>query len=69
DRVNVRLVASFIIATAWMVLGYFIAENIMYDQKAALVELPQNILQAAGSVVLASLLLPLFHRIISTTRG
>jgi uncharacterized membrane protein len=69
DRVSAKLVACFITATAWMVLGYFIAENIMYDQKAALAEVPMNILQAAGSVVLASLLLPLFNRIISTTRG
>ena len=51
-----------------MVLGYFIAESIMYDQKAALAEVPANILQALGSVVLATLLLPVFHRIISATR-
>ncbi|HQG32280.1 MAG TPA: ECF transporter S component [Deltaproteobacteria bacterium] len=68
DRVSFRLVIGFIAATAWMVLGYFIAESIMYDQKAALAEVPANILQALGSVVLATLLLPVFHRIISATR-
>jgi len=68
DRVGFKLVIGFIIATSWMVLGYFIAENIMYDQKAALAEIPANVLQALGSVVLATLLLPVFHRIISATR-
>jgi hypothetical protein len=51
-----------------MVLGYFIAENIMYDRMAALAEVPANILQALGSVVLATLLLPVFSRIISSAR-
>lgn len=68
DRISAKLVIGFILATAWMVLGYFIAENIMYDQKAALAEVPANILQALGSVILATLLLPIFHRIISATR-
>lgn len=68
DRISVKLVIGFVVATAWMVLGYFIAENIMYDQKAALAEVPANILQALGSVVLATLLLPVFHRIISGTK-
>jgi uncharacterized membrane protein len=61
-------VAAFVVATSWMVLGYFIAETIMYDRMAALAEVPANILQAAGSVALASLLLPVFSRIISSTR-
>ncbi len=68
DRITIKLVLCFIVATAWMVLGYFTAETIMYDQKAALAELPANILQAAGSTVLATLLMPVFHRIISSTR-
>ncbi len=67
--VSVKLVLCFAAATAWMVLGYFLAETIMYDQKAALAELPANILQAFGSVVLASLLFPIFSRIITTQRG
>jgi uncharacterized membrane protein len=63
-RISFTIVLCFIVSTAWMVLGYFIAETIMYDQKAALAEFPANCLQAGGSVVLASLLLPLFSRII-----
>ncbi len=61
---SILFVLCYILAVAWMVTGYFIAEWIMYDQKAALAELPMNILQAGGSVILASLLLPLFGRII-----
>ncbi len=67
-RINVLQITSFTLATAWMVFGYFIAETIMYDQKVALVEVPANIIQALGSVVLATLLLPLFQKIISTAR-
>jgi uncharacterized membrane protein len=59
----------FALATAWMVLGYFLAETIMYDLKAALAEVPFNLMQAAGSVVLAALLLPVFSRIITTVRS
>jgi len=66
DRISFSQVISFALAAAWMVLGYFIAETIMYDQKAALAEVPANILQALGSVVLATLLMPLFRKIIST---
>jgi uncharacterized membrane protein len=63
-RVSPVIVLCFIVSTAWMVFGYYLAESFMYTQKAALVELPANILQASGSVVLAALLLPLFSRII-----
>lgn len=69
DRITWKLAASFCAATSWMVLGYFLAETVMYDQKAAFAEVPANVLQAAGSVVLASLLLPVFSRIVSTTRA
>jgi len=55
----------FILATAWMVSGYYTAETIMYDSKAALAELPANIIQASGSVILASLLMPVMQRILS----
>jgi uncharacterized membrane protein len=68
ERVTWKLVACFCIATSWMVLGYFGAETIMYDQKAALAEVPANLLQAAGSVILATLLLPVFSRIIPSAR-
>jgi len=67
-RISLPLILCFIVATAWMVLGYFIAETIMYDEKAALAEVPFNILQAFGSVVLATLMYPVFNKIISTKR-
>lgn len=66
ERISFPQILVFLLATAWMVLGYFVAEWVMYDQKAALAELPANIVQASGSVVLASLLLPVFHRIMRT---
>ena len=67
-RITLFIIGCFIIATAWMVLGYYATEVFMYDQKAALAEVPANLLQAGGSVILATLLLPLFSRIIRTTR-
>jgi uncharacterized membrane protein len=68
NKITWKLAACFCIATTWMVFGYFFAEFIMYDRMAALAEVPANILQAVGSVVLATLLLPVFSRIISTYR-
>jgi len=70
DRDNLKpivifgFIICFFVATVWMVAGYYIAETIMYDQKAALAELPANLLQAGGSIVLAIFMLPLFHKII-----
>ncbi|MBN2297428.1 MAG: ECF transporter S component [Deltaproteobacteria bacterium] len=69
EKISFLLVACFIAATSWMVLGYFLAETIMYDQKAAMAEVPANILQASGSVILASLLFPIFNKIIHTRRS
>ena len=63
-RVSVPQILVFILATAWMVLGYYAAESIMYDSKAALAELPANVVQASGSVILASLLMPVMQRIL-----
>ena len=65
-KASVRLGLSFLLAVAWMVLGYFGAECIMYDPKAAMVEVPANLIQAGGSLVLASLLYPLFERVIAS---
>jgi uncharacterized membrane protein len=67
-RISLFIIGCFIVSTAWMVLGYYATEVFMYDQKAALAEVPANLLQAVGSVILATLLLPLFSRIIRTTR-
>jgi len=64
-KLSLMLITGFVLATAWMVLGYFVAETIMYDRMAALAEVPANIMQALGSVILASLLFPLFYRVIN----
>jgi len=65
-RITLFIILCFIVSTAWMVLGYYVTEVFMYDQKAALAEVPANLLQAGGSVILAALLLPIFSRIIKT---
>jgi len=68
-RISHIQVLVFVLAAAWMVLGYYTAETIMYDSKAALAELPANIVQASGSVVLASLLMPVMQRILSARKA
>jgi uncharacterized membrane protein len=68
QRITLFIIACFIVSTAWMVFGYYVTEVFMYDQKAALAEVPANLLQAGGSVILATLLLPLFSRVIRATR-
>jgi uncharacterized membrane protein len=65
SRISMAQILVFMLATAWMVLGYFVAESIMYDAKAALVELPANVVQASGSVILATFLMPVLQRIVS----
>jgi len=65
-KITLFIILCFIVSTAWMVLGYYVTEVFMYDQKAALAEVPANLLQAGGSVILATLLLPIFSRIIKT---
>jgi uncharacterized membrane protein len=64
QRVSLTQILVFALATAWMVLGYFAAETVMYDSKAALAELPANIVQATGSVILATFLMPVMQRIL-----
>ena len=67
-HVSLRLGLSFLLAVSWMVLGYYAAECLMYDPKAALAEVPANLIQAGGSLVLASLLYPVFERV-AASRG
>lgn len=68
QRITFTVVLLFVVSTAWMVLGYYVTEVFMYDQKAAMAEVPANLLQAGGSVVLAALLLPLLSMIIRLRR-
>ena len=67
-RVTFKLVACFCIATSWMVLGYFIADSLMFERTVAMAGAPFNILQAVVSVALATLLMPVFSRIMSSAR-
>ena len=67
-KVTVTGIVFFVLSCGWMVLGYYVTEVFMYDQKAALAEVPANLLQAGGSVILATLLLPLFSKVIRRTR-
>lgn len=47
------LAISFAIAALWMVTGYFIAQNIMFGFRVALVEVPINLLQGGISALIA----------------
>lgn len=49
-------VAVFALAALWMVLGYYIGGAFMYGSKAALADVPGNILQGIGSVIIGSVL-------------
>ncbi len=44
---------SAIVATLWMVLGYFVVEVFKFKIAAAVAELPGNLLQAAGSIIIS----------------
>jgi uncharacterized membrane protein len=66
--ITVLVILCYIVSAGWMVLGYYVTEVFMYDQKAALAEVPANLLQAGGSIVLATILLPLFSRVMKNAR-
>ena len=53
---------SAILATSWMIAGYFIAEVFMMGSKAAFAEVPGNGLQAAGSVIICVVLYTLTYK-------
>lgn len=53
-----KIVVATLLAGAWMVAGYFIAGAILYGFSGALGELPFNLVQAGGSIVIASVLAP-----------
>lgn len=52
-----------IIAEAVMVLGYFLAECLMYGAASAAGAVLPNVVQAIGGVVIGALLIPVFRRI------
>lgn len=56
-------IAVFILAAIWMVLGYYIGGAVMYGFKAALADVPGNIIQGIGSVIIGSILVESLSRI------
>lgn len=50
------IIISSVVATLWMVAGYFIVEIFKFGTPAALAELPGNLLQALGSIIISILL-------------
>ena len=58
QKVSRRVVGGLILASLWMVLGYYLAGGVMVGFKTALASVPGNLVQGLGSVVLA---LPLLH--------
>lgn len=55
-RSTVSVVVASIPATALMVCGYFIVGTLLYDKAAAMAEVPGNLIQAGGSIVICFLL-------------
>lgn len=51
-----RKISGSVIAVAWMVLGYFIAEVFMYGAAAAASSVVSNCIQAGGSFVIFAVL-------------
>lgn len=52
-----------IVAEAVMVLGYFLAECLMYGAAAAAGAVMPNVMQGLGGVVIGAVLIPVFRRI------
>lgn len=44
---------ALVLAGLWMVVGYFFAGSFLYSVPAASVELPGNLFQAGGSIIIA----------------
>lgn len=55
--------ASLIAGAAWMVLGYYIAGGIMYGFKASLADVPGNIVQGIGSIIIGLILINVIKRL------
>ncbi|MBP3649740.1 MAG: ECF transporter S component [Clostridia bacterium] len=53
-----------IIAEAVMVLGYFLAECLMYGAASAAGAVLPNVVQAIGGVVIGALLIPVFRQVL-----
>lgn len=56
-------------AGAWMVFGYFIAAQVMYGWAGAVESLVGNTVQALGSLIAASVLLPQIQKVWNRFQG
>ncbi|MGJ7044052.1 ECF transporter S component [Thermoanaerobacterium thermosulfurigenes] len=63
DKSFIVQIAVFVLAASWMVLGYYIGGAFMYGSKAALADVPGNILQGIGSVIIGSVLVASLSRV------
>lgn len=53
DRKVLKPLGALILAGLWMVAGYFLAGSYIYGYKVAFLEVPGNIFQATGSIIIA----------------
>lgn len=54
---------ALILGAIWMVFGYYAAGGILYGFKAALADVPSNIIQGAASIILGYILINLLLKI------
>lgn len=47
---TLRMIIGAAVGGIWMVLGYFLAETLMMGAKAAIVEVPENFIQAGAGI-------------------
>ena len=52
-KVSLFLMLSTVLSALWMVLGYFLAETILYTMPVAILSIPNNAIQGGVSAVLA----------------
>lgn len=64
-----RAIASFLLAEAVMVLGYFGAECLMFGSSAAIAAIGANVTQGVGGVVVGAVCLPLADRMKKAIRS
>lgn len=63
ERLTVVHVGIMLVAASWMITGYYIAGGIMKGFPAAVAEIPANIIQGVGSLIIAVPLLVALRRV------
>ena len=62
-------IPAMLVAGAWMVFGYFIADTVMYGWATALADALGNVVQAVGSLLIASFIMPQVHKALRRFQG